>query len=152
VTIQFFPGKHRGMVRGVTFNKPLPLAIFIVKARPHYNYNQHKNDSHLSMRCSVTPLFFYSGLTNFCCCFLLVGGKPYGDENNDLYANDDYEDVEAGADHGHERVIHVLPKFVSAEQNIMVNEGATIKLPCIVNRLGNICNFYNQKAFTRGTL
>lgn len=74
----------------------------------------------------------------------LATGKPYGDENNDLYANDDYEDVEA-ADHGNERVIHALPKFVSAEQNVMVNEGATIKLPCIVNRLGKDFHLSSQK-------
>ena len=71
-----------------------------------------------------------------------VSGKPYGDDNNDLYANDEYEDVEstdqASTSNGAaaEHVIHVLPKFVTTPQNVMVNEGATIKLPCVVNRLG----------------
>jgi hypothetical protein len=71
-----------------------------------------------------------------------VSGKPYGDDNNDLYANDDYEELETSdaastsSNGGAEHVIHVLPKFVTTPQNVMVNEGATIKLPCLVNRLG----------------
>ena len=76
--------------------------------------------------------------------FSPVSGKPYGDDNNDLYANDDYEEVE-NADqgtNGPEHVIHVLPKFVTTPQNIMVNEGATIKLPCLVNRLGKSMKNY----------
>jgi hypothetical protein len=70
---------------------------------------------------------------------ILVSGKPYGDDNNDVYANDDYEDADTtqeGGANGAEHVIHVLPKFVTTPQNVMVNEGATIKLPCLVNRLG----------------
>jgi len=76
-------------------------------------------------------LFFFSCIP--------VSGKPYGDDNNDVYANDDYEDADTtqeGGANGAEHVIHVLPKFVTTPQNVMVNEGATIKLPCLVNRLG----------------
>ena len=36
--------------------------------------------------------FFETKLLTF--EYFLVSGKPYGDDNNDLYANDDYEDAE----------------------------------------------------------
>lgn len=62
-------------------------------------------------------------------------GKPYGDDNNDIYSNDEYEDVTTDENGGEERVIHTLPKFQTTGQNMLVNEGATIKLPCLVNRL-----------------
>ena len=38
-------------------------------------------------------------------------------------------------DHG-EEVIVKMPYFQTSGQNMLVNEGSTIKLPCIVNRLG----------------
>jgi len=67
-------------------------------------------------------------------------GLPYGDDNNDIYSNDDYEDVATSSsngsemDHG-EEVIVKMPYFQTSGQNMLVNEGSTIKLPCIVNRL-----------------
>ena len=69
-------------------------------------------------------------------------GLPYGDDNNDIYSNDDYEDVASTstgreAEDG-EEVIHTLPHFETAGQSMLVNEGSTIKLPCIVNRLGKM--------------
>ena len=71
---------------------------------------------------------------------------PYGDDNNDIYSNDDYEDVASSANgdsmQGSEQVIHTLPKFVTTGQNMLVNEGSTIKLPCKVNRLGKKVNVY----------
>ncbi len=69
----------------------------------------------------------------------LFTGLPYGDDNNDIYSNDDYEDVgsaTANDDADRERVIHELPHFTTTGESMLVNEGSTIKLPCIVNRLG----------------
>lgn len=43
----------------------------------------------------------------------------------------------AADDSGDERVIHTMPTFKTTGQSMLVNEGSTIKLPCIVNRLGN---------------
>ena len=71
-------------------------------------------------------------------------GKPYGDDNNDLYNNEDYTDPDGLGEHGgqqdenrpDESVIYKLPKFVTKPQNLMVNEGSTIRLPCVVDRLG----------------
>ena len=57
-------------------------------------------------------------------------GKPYGDDNNDLYNNEDYQE---GQD---DQVIYTLPQFITKPQNFMVNEGATIRLPCVLDRLG----------------
>lgn len=78
-------------------------------------------------------------LVSFALC---VNGKPYGDDNNDLYSNDDYEDADDGAGESigdgtsdEENVIMVLPKFMTRQQNLMVNEGGTIRLPCIVDKL-----------------
>ena len=66
----------------------------------------------------------------------LFSGKPYGDDNNDLYSNDDYEDLDGGEGYGEEeKVIVVLPKFKTKPQNMMVNEGGTIRLPCLVDNI-----------------
>jgi len=73
----------------------------------------------------------------------LNSGKPYGDDNNDLYSNDEYEDADEGGeggggggdDNAEENAIAFLPKFVTRQQNLMVNEGGTIRLPCVVDRL-----------------
>ena len=65
---------------------------------------------------------------------------PYGDDNNDIYSNDDYEDVAAPANsesiQDGESVIIKMPHFVTTGENMLVNEGSTIKLPCKVNKLG----------------
>jgi len=63
-------------------------------------------------------------------------GKPYGDDNNDLYNNEDYTDPSnPPADDPADEPIYKLPKFVTKPQNLMVNEGSTIRLPCVVDRL-----------------
>ena len=67
-------------------------------------------------------------------------GKPYGDDNNDLYNNEDYTDPSnPPADDPADEPIYKLPKFVTKPQNLMVNEGSTIRLPCVVDRLGKTC-------------
>ena len=73
---------------------------------------------------------------------LFVTALPYGDDNNDIYSNDDYEDAsDPSNDRGSENVIYRIPKFTSEPVNEMVNEGGTIRLPCIVDKLGKIWNF-----------
>jgi len=49
----------------------------------------------------------------------------------------DYEDIDSTGDgYGdEEKVIVVLPKFKTKPQTLMVNEGAAIRLPCVVDRL-----------------
>ena len=67
---------------------------------------------------------------------------PYGDDNNDIYSNDDYEDVASSANSDsmqpgvEEKEMIQMPHFVTSGNNMLVNEGSTIKLPCQVNRLG----------------
>jgi hypothetical protein len=89
----------------------------------------------------------FSISTTFVAIFVLLSashstyGKPYGDDNNDLYNNDDYTDPDGNGGHQQddsrtdESVIYKLPKFVTKPQNLMVNEGSTIRLPCVVDRL-----------------
>lgn len=81
------------------------------------------------------PLAFLILVLSVC-----IQGLPYGDDNNDIYSNDDYEDVQVSTSNGDaiqpgEAIIHTLPHFVTTGQNMLVNEGSTIKLPCNVNRL-----------------
>lgn len=89
----------------------------------------------------------FSISTTFVAIFVLLSashptyGKPYGDDNNDLYNNDDYTDPDGNGGQQQddsrtdESVIYKLPKFVTKPQNLMVNEGSTIRLPCVVDRL-----------------
>ena len=59
-----------------------------------------------------------------------------------MYNNDDYTDPDGNGGQQQddsrtdESVIYKLPKFVTKPQNLMVNEGSTIRLPCVVDRLG----------------
>uniref|UniRef100_A0A0K2T4S6 Uncharacterized protein n=1 Tax=Lepeophtheirus salmonis TaxID=72036 RepID=A0A0K2T4S6_LEPSM len=64
-------------------------------------------------------------------------GKPYGDDNNDFYSNDDYgnPDSAESVKQETEQVITLTPNFVTEPVNKMVNQGGTIELPCIVDRL-----------------
>jgi len=79
---------------------------------------------------------FFKSLIVVALLALSVKGKPYGDDNNDLYSNDDYEDLDGGDGYGEEeKVIVVLPKFKTKPQNMMVNEGGTIRLPCLVDNI-----------------
>ena len=78
---------------------------------------------------------------------------PYGDDNNDIYSNDDYEDVASSANSDsmqpgvEEKEMIQMPHFVTSGNNMLVNEGSTIKLPCQVNRLGK-----NYLVFKRSLL
>jgi len=100
----------------------------------------------------------YKNLLGILLCFLpllCIQATPYGNLE-DLY-NPDYEDYdennevseEAGAD-----AILKPPGFVSSKLDLIINEGETIRLPCIVTRLqgfvlmwkknGNIISVGNQ--------
>ena len=50
----------------------------------------------------------------------------YSDDEYSYSADDDYLSE-------HEKVVHTTPNFVSVPSNQMVNEGDTIKLPCLVD-------------------
>ena len=61
-------------------------------------------------------------------------GSPYGNLE-DLY-NPDYDDYEEHNEvsEEHDDAILKPPGFVSNELDLVVNEGETIRLPCIVTR------------------
>ena len=75
-------------------------------------------------------------------------GLPYAEKTADYYA-DDYNyssDDEYPNGDGHdgvngllgedEKVIHVTPQITSKTSDELLNEGDTIKLPCLVDKLG----------------
>jgi len=57
-------------------------------------------------------------------------GSPY---TNDVLTQYDYD--EDTIDVKHEKEVMVTPQFLSTKQELLVNEGDTIRLPCIVDRL-----------------
>ena len=67
--------------------------------------------------------------------------QPYSEEGEDLYdyeaASDDLIDDGDNSDGGKrtEMVMMSTPKFISQAQSVLVNEGETIRLPCMVDRL-----------------
>ena len=75
-----------------------------------------------------------------------ISALPYGDDNNDIYSNDDYEDDSEAAGGQKESQIYSVPQFVSDPQSDLVNEGATIRLKCIVDRLGKSAVFCVRKS------
>ena len=62
-------------------------------------------------------------------------GKP-----SDYYADDYYNADDEYADEAdeQEKVVNRNPKFISQTTNQLVNEGETIKLPCLADKLGEI--------------
>ena len=44
-----------------------------------------------------------------------------------------------------EKVVHTNPTFISDSTNQLVNEGETIKLPCLVDKLGKFMWFFVYK-------
>ena len=70
-----------------------------------------------------------------------IAALPYGDDNNDIYSNIDYEDSASSDGGGRdnsavEKEISRVPTFTSEPLREMVNEGGTIRLPCFVDKLG----------------
>ena len=77
---------------------------------------------------------------------ILVSGLPYAEKTADYYADDynyssddDYLNGDGldGGDgflgHG-EEVIHATPQITSVPTDQLINEGDTIKLPCLVDK------------------
>ena len=64
--------------------------------------------------------------------------SPYSEVNGDLYdyeTSNNGEAIEGGSE-GEEKIkLLSTPKFLSQPQSVLVNEGDTVKLPCIVDRL-----------------
>ena len=54
------------------------------------------------------------------------------------YSSDDYDSYSQDDDYlsQDEKVVHTEPIFTSDSTNQLVNEGETIKLPCLVDKLG----------------
>ena len=94
----------------------------------------------------------FSTLLSITCINLHIGtlsifaGNPYNGEDyssDEYYSSDDYDSYSSDDDYqnenDHERVIHTVPEFVSKPQtDLWVNEGDTIKLPCMVDKLGKV--------------
>lgn len=57
------------------------------------------------------------------------------EEYNENYPDDDYSADEDYLNEN-EKVVHTIPEFISEEVDLIVNEGETIKLPCLVDKLG----------------
>ena len=67
------------------------------------------------------------------------GLADYLDDSDYSYpSDDDYVYPSDGDDYTneHEKVVHFTPTFTSTGTNQLVNEGDTIKLPCLVDKLG----------------
>ena len=61
--------------------------------------------------------------------------------NNDITKDDDNTIVK-----GNEIEVMATPKFVSAPQSVIVNEGDTVRLPCIVDRLEGFVMLWKKGA------
>merc|ERR1712106_1093238 len=71
---------------------------------------------------------------------VFASGSPYIDNDYDYDAenSDVLEDKASGDDmasKGSELELLATPKFVTSPQSIIVNEGDTVRLPCMVERL-----------------
>lgn len=77
-------------------------------------------------------------IASFLLAFPLIAGSPTekGDEENS-YDYDEEEEAAGGEGGGmpEEQAVLQNPKFVTEQQNVLVNEGDNIRLPCIVDRL-----------------
>lgn len=72
--------------------------------------------------------------------FLGVPAKSKSEKTSDYYADDYYNADDEYADEAdeQEKVVHRNPKFISQTTNQLVNEGETIKLPCLADKLGKL--------------
>jgi len=69
---------------------------------------------------------------------LTTSGQPYSEVNDDLYdyeTSDNDDTIEDRSEGEAKMKLLSTPKFLSQPQAVLVNEGDTIKLPCIVDRL-----------------
>lgn len=82
--------------------------------------------------------------TSVCSFF---AGLPSVSTPDDYYSSDDYYSYSSDDDYlNHdEKVVHTNPTFLSDSTNDWVNEGETIKLPCLVDKLGIVKSFLSPK-------
>ena len=71
--------------------------------------------------------------TEFLCFH--ISGVPVAEKTSDYYSDDYYNSDDEYADE-QEKVVHRNPKFLSQSVNQLINEGETIKLPCLADKLG----------------
>jgi len=68
---------------------------------------------------------------------LVVTGQPYSSVQEDMYDYDMANGQLGGNGTGRKPELEVMdtPQFISTEQSVLVNEGDTFRLPCMVDRL-----------------
>ena len=79
-------------------------------------------------------------------------GLPSVSTPDDYYSSDDYYSYSSDDDYlNHdEKVVHTNPTFLSDSTNDWVNEGETIKLPCLVDKLGKVkSSIFSQSFFVQ---
>ncbi len=69
-------------------------------------------------------------------------GVPVSDSDKPAdYSADDYYNADDEYLDEQEKVVHKNPKFISKGTTQMINEGDTIKLPCMADTLGKQARF-----------
>ena len=87
--------------------------------------------------------------TSVCSFF---AGLPSVSTPDDYYSSDDYYSYSSDDDYlsSEEKVVHTNPEFLSDSTNDWVNEGETIKLPCLVDKLGKVkSSIFSQSFFVQ---
>ena len=81
-------------------------------------------------------------------CFFFAG-LPSVSTPDDYYSSDDYYSYSSDDDYlsSEEKVVHTNPEFLSDSTNDWVNEGETIKLPCLVDKLGKVKSSIFSQSF-----
>ena len=84
--------------------------------------------------------------------FFFFAGLPSVSTPDDYYSSDDYYSYSSDDDYlsSEEKVVHTNPEFLSDSTNDWVNEGETIKLPCLVDKLGKVkSSIFSQSFFVQ---
>jgi len=77
------------------------------------------------------------------CSINIISGLPYSGTVEDMYSSDEYNDTPSNDQP--QEVVHVrTPKFISESMSMLVNEGETVRLPCIVDRITGFVLLWNQ--------
>ena len=63
----------------------------------------------------------------------MITGSPYS--KNEVTDYEDYDNSDMKSDNHNEIRISTTPKFQTNPQNLLVNEGDTVRLPCYVDKL-----------------
>ena len=99
------------------------LVVSLYHCSLHYYYNSPSCLDHCSAKHSQS---------HFLILFSQLPGTPYNNLE-DLYSAD-YADYDDNNQVSEEEAIMMAPSFVSSSLDVVVNEGETIRLPCIVSR------------------